>query len=40
MTEAELLRLDSKEYPLGDLKLRISVIETTTPIALSRGNPR
>ena len=31
MTDAELLRLDSKEYPLGDLKLRISVIETTTP---------
>jgi manganese-dependent inorganic pyrophosphatase len=27
----ELLRMDSKEYEIGDLKMRISVLETTSP---------
>ena len=30
-SEAELLRMDSKEYELGGVKLRISVLETTSP---------
>ena len=30
-SDAELVNLDSKRYDLGDKKLRISVLETTTP---------
>ncbi len=30
-SDAELLRLDSKEYAIGGRKLRVSVIETTAP---------
>jgi manganese-dependent inorganic pyrophosphatase len=30
-TDAELLRMDSKEYELGGMQLRISVLETTSP---------
>jgi manganese-dependent inorganic pyrophosphatase len=30
-SEAELLRMDSKEYEVGGRKLRISVLETTSP---------
>ena len=30
-SDAELLRMDSKEYSLGDKKYRISVLETTSP---------
>ncbi|NOX72705.1 MAG: manganese-dependent inorganic pyrophosphatase [Alphaproteobacteria bacterium] len=30
-TDAELLRLDSKKFDLGDTKLRVSVLETTSP---------
>lgn len=30
-TDAELLRLDSKQYEVGGKKLRISVLETTSP---------
>ncbi len=30
-TEAELLRMDSKEFDTGSIKYRVSVIETTTP---------
>jgi manganese-dependent inorganic pyrophosphatase len=38
-SEAELLRMDSKEYAVGDTKLRVSVLETTSPKAiLSRKN--
>ena len=36
-SDAELLRLDSKEYALGDTKLRITVLETTSPdVVLAR----
>ena len=30
-SDAELLRLDSKEYAIGDTKFRVSVLETTSP---------
>ncbi|VAW02701.1 Manganese-dependent inorganic pyrophosphatase [hydrothermal vent metagenome] len=30
-TDAELLRMDSKEYTVGDTKFRVSVLETTAP---------
>jgi len=30
-SEAELLRMDSKEYPIGDTTFRVSVLETTAP---------
>jgi len=30
-SEAELLRMDSKEYAVGDTKFRVSVLETTSP---------
>ncbi|MGB7241266.1 MAG: manganese-dependent inorganic pyrophosphatase [Sulfitobacter sp.] len=30
-SEAELLRMDSKEYKVGDTQLRVSVLETTSP---------
>jgi len=30
-SDAELLRMDSKEYSVGDTKLRVSVLETTSP---------
>jgi manganese-dependent inorganic pyrophosphatase len=30
-TDAELLRLDSKKFDLGDTKFRVSVLETTSP---------
>ncbi|MFP7570924.1 manganese-dependent inorganic pyrophosphatase [Marivita sp. S2033] len=30
-TEAELLRMDSKEFELGDTTFRVSVLETTSP---------
>ncbi|MGL4281177.1 MAG: DHHA2 domain-containing protein, partial [Albidovulum sp.] len=30
-SDAELLRMDSKEYDLGGKQLRISVLETTSP---------
>ena len=30
-TDAELLRMDSKEYTIGDTKFRVSVLETTAP---------
>lgn len=30
-TDAELLRLDSKEYAVGDINFRVSVLETTSP---------
>jgi manganese-dependent inorganic pyrophosphatase len=30
-SDAELLRMDSKEYTVGDTKLRVSVLETTSP---------
>ncbi len=30
-TDAELLRMDSKEYAVGDTKFRVSVLETTAP---------
>ncbi|KNG94679.1 manganese-dependent inorganic pyrophosphatase [Pseudaestuariivita atlantica] len=30
-SDAELLRMDSKEYPVGDTKFRVSVLETTSP---------
>ena len=30
-SDAELLRLDSKEYAVGDTKFRVSVLETTSP---------
>ena len=30
-SEAELLRMDSKEYAVGDKKFRVSVLETTAP---------
>ena len=30
-SDSELLRMDSKEYTVGDTKLRISVLETTSP---------
>ncbi|MFN3938424.1 MAG: manganese-dependent inorganic pyrophosphatase [Gemmobacter sp.] len=33
-TEAELLRMDSKEYEVGGRQLRISVLETTSPKVL------
>ncbi len=33
-SEAELLRMDSKEYQIGGMKFRISVIETTSPGAV------
>jgi manganese-dependent inorganic pyrophosphatase len=34
---AELLRMDSKEYAVGDTKFRVSVLETTAPgIVLDR----
>ena len=36
-SDAELLRMDSKEYPVGDTKFRVSVLETTAPkIVLDR----
>jgi len=36
-TDAELLRMDSKEYTVGDTKFRVSVLETTAPkIVLDR----
>lgn len=36
-TDAELLRMDSKEYAVGDTKFRVSVLETTAPaIVLDR----
>ncbi|MFY0692422.1 MAG: manganese-dependent inorganic pyrophosphatase [Paracoccaceae bacterium] len=31
-TDAELLRMDSKEYAVGDTKFRVSVLETTAPV--------
>ena len=30
-SDAELLRMDSKEYSIGDTKFRVSVLETTAP---------
>ena len=33
-TEAELLRMDSKEYEVGGTKFRVSVLETTSPEAV------
>ena len=30
-SDAELLRMDSKEFTVGELKLRVSVLETTSP---------
>lgn len=33
-SEAELLRMDSKEYELGGKQLRVSVLETTSPAAV------
>jgi manganese-dependent inorganic pyrophosphatase len=30
-SEVELLRMDSKEYAIGDVKFRVSVLETTSP---------
>ncbi len=30
-SDAELLRMDSKEYAVGDTKFRVSVLETTAP---------
>lgn len=30
-SDAELLRMDSKEYAVGETKLRVSVLETTSP---------
>ena len=33
-TDAELLRLDSKQYEVGGKKLRISVLETTNPSSI------
>jgi manganese-dependent inorganic pyrophosphatase len=30
-SEAELLRMDSKEYEVGDKQFRVSVLETTSP---------
>ncbi|MFU1477502.1 manganese-dependent inorganic pyrophosphatase [Roseovarius sp. C7] len=36
-SDAELLRMDSKEYAVGDVKFRVSVLETTAPkIVLDR----
>jgi len=36
-SDAELIRMDSKEYALGDTKFRVSVLETTAPkIVLDR----
>lgn len=36
-SDAELLRMDSKEYSVGDTKFRVSVLETTAPgIVLDR----
>ena len=36
-SDAELLRMDSKEYAVGDTKFRVSVLETTAPdVVLSR----
>ncbi len=38
-SDAELLRLDSKKYNIGDVKLRITVLETTSPATvLARKN--
>ncbi|GLQ34502.1 manganese-dependent inorganic pyrophosphatase [Amylibacter marinus] len=34
MTDAELLRLDSKKYEVGGTNFRVSVLETTSPAAL------
>ena len=31
VSDAELLRMDSKEYAVGDTKFRVSVLETTSP---------
>ena len=31
LSETDLIRSDSKEYPVGDLKFRVSVLETTAP---------
>jgi manganese-dependent inorganic pyrophosphatase len=33
-SEAELLRMDSKEYEIAGLQLRVSVLETTSPAAI------
>ena len=33
-SDAELLRMDSKEYGVGDTKFRVSVLETTAPAAV------
>ena len=30
-SEAELLRMDSKEYEVGGKQFRVSVLETTSP---------
>ena len=30
-SDAELIRMDSKEYGVGDTKFRVSVLETTAP---------
>ncbi|GAA6189034.1 manganese-dependent inorganic pyrophosphatase [Litorivita sp. NS0012-18] len=36
-SDAELIRMDSKEYAVGDVKFRVSVLETTAPkIVLDR----
>jgi manganese-dependent inorganic pyrophosphatase len=36
-SDADLLRMDSKEYAVGDTKFRVSVLETTAPkIVLDR----
>lgn len=36
-SDAELLRMDSKEYEVGDKKFRVSVLETTSPdVVLAR----
>ena len=38
-SDAALLRMDSKEYTIGDMKLRVSVLETTSPdTVLARKN--
>ena len=33
-SEAELLRMDSKEYEVGGMQFRVSVLETTSPASV------
>jgi manganese-dependent inorganic pyrophosphatase len=38
-SDAALLRMDSKEFTIGEMKLRVSVLETTSPdTVLARKN--